>query len=228
MTVPFVLVADFIEKLTNPSYGTATNETYAARLATELDASPEFAGEFANRPLVPADVPMLSLGGWLWYLVWRRQRNDARPDNEFLDALFDVSAEPIVRFHVVQESVSTRPEAPADRPTSRQALDDRPVGHEEHTDDRREPPSSWLDERISRILNADQPLTDTIAEAQELALYLLQLGDRVSRAALASMLRESWPGRSGVVELVENVVGALGRDDPAQREWRRSLGLPNH
>jgi len=109
MTVPFALLADFIERLTDPRFGTATNEVYAVRLATVLDADPESAVEFANRALRPADLAELSLGAWLWYLAWRRQRSDQPPEVAFLDALYDSSAEPIVRFRVVQESASHPP-----------------------------------------------------------------------------------------------------------------------
>lgn len=208
MTVPLALLADFIEKLTEPRFGLATNETYAARLTTELDADPEFAAEFANYALRPADVPALSLGGWLWYLAWRRQRSYRPPDGGFLDALYDSSAEPIVRFQVVLESVR--------HPSVTAAL----------RDNSSKVPASWLTNRIGRLTDSHESEAGAaVAEAQELALYLIQLGDPVSRAALASLLRERWLGQGSLIELVGSVLGALGPEDPAQEEWRRDLGL---
>jgi hypothetical protein len=206
------LLADFIDRLAAPSYGVAVNDEYAFRFAVATEGDAEFARQLADLELGSADLPSLTIDGWLWYLAWRRDVSAKVPEPDFLTALYDVTAQPIVRLRVVQEVTW--------HPSTKRAFAEIPAGHAVTL---RELPAPWLGDQLLRATRPDRE-GEPAAEAIELANYLIQLGDEVSTRVLRALLSERWIGRRDLVTHVQTGLDALG-EDPARGEWLHEVGL---
>ena len=100
------MVADFLDRLSDPAFGQPENETYNLRLGLLLDNDERLSEQLANADLSPDDVPALSLAAWMWYLRWRALSGGRVPGDAFLTSLYDSTTEPIVRLRVVEAVVT--------------------------------------------------------------------------------------------------------------------------
>lgn len=214
------MISDFLGRLSDPAFGKEVNEAYNLRLGILLDSDESLAAQLANTGLDPEDISSLSFVSWLWYLRWREHRGGQLPNDAFLDALYDATAEPIIRIRVVDTVVTH-----LRRTIAAQGL--------EVPERRGLPglPHSWLRRRMQSIVGEgeEREADATRAEAAwELAAYLLQLGDDFSLVTLGALLFEQWSGRPFLVAQVEAVVNQPGLDPGAINRLRERLGLYPH
>src|SRR5579872_5450390 len=85
MSVLFSLAADFIDKVTNPSYGPLVNEEYSLKLG-QLVNDESFLGMFSNEIKRIENVDELTPHAWIWVLRWCRT-NRIKPSDAVLTAL---------------------------------------------------------------------------------------------------------------------------------------------
>jgi hypothetical protein len=235
------IAADFLERIADPAYGKESNEGYSLRFATLLDSDPNFARQLANVDVKAEDLTSLSLAGWLWYLRWRGPLSEQLPSSEFLDALYDATAEPIVRLRVVDAVVSH----PATRPSTTVAQEtaDRGQGLARL-------PDGWLRRRMESLVRRERGAHDddaanvdddaanvdddaanvdddaaNVNAAWELAVYLLELGDDVSVTALRALLDEPWRGNQVLTARVNQLLDRPGLNSAVVEQWRNQLGL---
>jgi hypothetical protein len=213
VTAELVLVADFIERLANPTYGRVLNEQYSQRFADAVGDDEEFVGRLADRTLRASDVPTFTTAAWLWFLAWRRPHSTAPPAADFLDALFE-DPDPLVRVRVIQEVTwhPTTVEAMAGVSAQDVPLSDLPV--------------PWLPTRLFGIVHNDREFA--VAEAQDIALSLVQLGDDVSLRTLGAFLRVQWRGQDAVAAIVDDALPPRPANeyevDAEYARWRGLLG----
>lgn len=214
------MVADFLDRLSDPAFGRPENETYNLRLGLLLDNDERLSEQLANADLSPDDVPALSLAAWMWYLRWRALSGGQVPGDAFLSSLYDSTTEPIVRLRVV-EAVVTHARGYRDA-----VIDDtrRPRGLSSL-------PDNWLRARIYSIfIGESEPEAgeaDATPEEQawELSAYLLQLGDDLSITTLGALLAEPWSGQRFLVARIREVLSRPGLDSESVQQLRRRLGL---
>lgn len=226
------LAEGFLDRMTNPQYGTEVNEEYSLRFHQVLAEDPEFAVSFASLPLDPEDIDSLPICAWPWYLQWRAERSEP-PSAEFLDALFEATDDPGVRLAVLQSALS-------DHSHSRQdgANDTRPYGNGQPAPDdsaatspearwsseleeREAIRSLWLSNRLTRLTG--EPIdSSTFPEVVDIATYLLQLGDT---ANLRAFLSRPWVGQEALRQTVEGQLAEANLDPETAARWRSQLGL---
>jgi hypothetical protein len=213
------MVADFLDRLSDPTFGRQENETYNLRLGILLDNDERLSEQLANADLSADDVPALSLAAWMWYLRWRALSGAEAPGNAFLASLYDSTTEPIVRLRVVEAVVT------------------HSRGYRDVIDDEQGPrelswlPDNWLRERIySIVIGESEPEVGEVGATQEeqaweLSAYLLQLGDDLSITTLAALLAERWSGQRFLVTRIREVLYRPGLDPEIVEQLRRRLGL---
>ena len=173
------LASEFFERAASPLHAPEVNDRYGERLQSLLREDDELAALLSRLELSPDDVPLLSLDVWLWYLRWRPEL----PDDDFLDALFQTTGEPVVHLRIVELVVrspnvserlaATSPDAPP------WPVDELPV--------------PWLRPRLQRALAGVQDDKDregAVAELRTIMRYLFQLGDPASFGVLRALVAD--------------------------------------
>lgn len=226
------LAEGFLDRMTNPQYGTEVNEEYSLRFHQALAEDPEFAVSFASLPLDPEDIDSLPICAWPWYLQWRAERSEP-PSTEFLDALFEATDDPGVRLAVLQSALSdgshsrqdgaddTRPYGNGQPPPDDSAATSPQTRWSSEPEEREVIRSLWLSNQLTR-LTGDPSDSSTLSEVVDVATYLLQLGDI---ANLRALLSRSWVGREDLGRAVEGQLGEANLDPETEARWRSQLGL---
>jgi hypothetical protein len=211
------MIADFLDRLSDPAFGRQTNEAYNLRLGILLDNDEGLSAQLANAELSPDDVPALSLSSWLWYLRWRTLRGGRVPGDAFLSTLYDVTDEPIVRLRIVETVVTNSRDVhgAADEVPERRGLSGLP--------------DNWLSHRMYTIVSERETESEEGAspeeQAWELSAYLLQLGDDFSLTALRALLAQRWSGRQYLIRQIQEILVRPGLEPEAVERLRRQLGL---
>lgn len=214
------MVADFLDRLSDPAFGRAENETYNLRLGLLLDNDARLSEQLANADLSPDDVPALSLAAWMWYLRWRALSGGRAPGDAFLTSLYDSTTEPIVRLRVVEAVV-----------THARGYRDVTIDYPRQPQGLSTLPDNWLRARLYSILigesepEADEAEATPQEQAWELSAYLLQLGDDLSITTLGALLAEPWSGRRFLATRILEVLSRPGLDAEIVQQLRRRLGL---
>lgn len=217
----------FLERMTNPLYGNEVNDQYTLRFNQLLAEDRQFASSFASMPLGPEDVDSLPVCAWPWYLQWRMERA-APPSADFLDALYESTEDPAVRLTVTQSALSERPAAPdagddatdgAEQAPERFGERDTALSRESAPRSRARPQiqSRWLRTRVNRLARDHDPAR--AGEADEFAVYLLQLGDPDSLTALRRLVDE----RPELRETLAGYLADAGLDPGDAASWDSGL-----
>jgi hypothetical protein len=215
------IVEGFLDRMTNPQYGTEVNEEYSLRFNLAIAGDAEFAATFAGLALDPEDTDSLPMCAWPWYLEWRAERAGP-PSAQFLDALFEATDDPGVRLAVLQSALTDEGGPPQDEagegasavsPALSEAGRLSP-GPEERDRIR----SRWLRTRRTRLAGAPGE-AGALADAAEIAGYLLQLGDVQNLRALLDRAPETLRAEVG------RQLTAANLDRETEARWRTDLGL---
>jgi hypothetical protein len=212
------LAADFLDQLSNPAQGVEDNEIHAARFQELISRDPEVRATLLGAELDAGDVDLLSTPAWLWYLTWRRSQGASVPAEAFVDALFESTADLVVRLKIV-EAVATDP-----------ALAPRGEGEKLARISLEAAPASWLRTRLIGIVRAagreDADGEIAYLQATEMAVLLLQVGNDTAYTYLRAVLAEPWRFQEDLREFVrEVVIAGAGRDENTVEQWRRDIGL---
>jgi hypothetical protein len=219
MNTLLAITADFFEHLTNPAFGRETNDDYDFKFHVLMHNDAEAAQQLATAPLGRDDVGSMSTAAWLWYLTWRESVTDERTSSDFLDALYDETANPILRLRIVEIGIRDM--------QSDQARDDTiAVAGLENM--RR----TWVRDRIRNVVGegdlgpqgADLQQT-RIEEAWELLSYLIEVGSDASLDAARVLLTERWPGTEALRQRALELVTQMQLIDEASLVLRARLGL---
>jgi hypothetical protein len=173
------LVADFLERVANPSHGPEVNDLYGSRLQWLLAEDDGLNEDLGRLELQRDDLPTLTMDAWLWYMRWRCERHPL-PSAEFLDALFEATDEPAVHVRIV-ELVVRHPHT-AERLGAFVEAPQPPI---------EELPVPWLRDRLLRSIgHAEHRHGHATGEPRAMVTYLLQLGDPVCLGVLRSFLAQ--------------------------------------
>jgi hypothetical protein len=213
----------FLERMTNPLYGNEVNDQYTLRFNQLLAEDRAFASSFASMSLDPEDVDSLPICAWPWYLQWRMEHAPP-PSADFLDALYESTEDPAVRFTVTQSALSDHPADPdagygANQAPERSGGQDTALSREFAPGRRRRPQiqSRWLRTRVNRLARDRDPAR--AGEAEEFAVYLLQLGDPDSLAALRGLIDD----RPELREALAGYLTDAGLDPGTAADWDSGL-----
>jgi len=205
------LAAEFLDGLTDPARSVEEHELHAARFAELLARDPQLGELLTGSDLGAADVDLLSTAAWLWYLTWLRSSGVGLPGPAFLDALFDSTGDHLVRLKIVEAAAT-----------------DATIGREDRGPGGRPPGDSqaWLTRRIRRLATAEDG-EQAFEEANDFALYLLQVGNDTAQEYLRDLLARDGPHRDSlrrsVIQILENAAAA--GDGSEMERWRDELGL---
>jgi hypothetical protein len=211
-------LAALIEQIASPTDNLGLSEVHSLRLGVLLRDS-EFENALANAKLGPDDVQSLSFDSWVWYLNWRSERAPS-PSSKFLDALFEASAEPIVRYSVVESVVrSAQRESPELVAGAVRSVDELQM--------------DWLRRQFAAIVSeevrSDAPNLGSRREreerALELASYLLDVGVEPAYTAIRALVNERWQGRQQLIGRLSERLGDYELGEEARLEWLQRLGL---
>jgi hypothetical protein len=216
MTSLLVLAQELFERATNPAYGVAANDEFAARLSAAI--GPEDIERFASEVARLDDPAAFTSYGWAWVLEFAAgHRVTLR--RELLTALCQRWDEPALKALVVEaalgdEVVAADQSQPGDQewldgvielaaplptPTD-DTLDDYPVN----------------DDHVRPGL-ADEPGADRTVDtssAEALVTALLVIGTDPAVAGAQRLLNRSWPGTEQLAEFVD---ARLRDPDPLAR-----------
>lgn len=222
------LASDFIERMSNPAFGTQVNESYGLRLAQLLAHDKEMASAMTGmNDLQDWDVSLLTTDGWLWLLGWMKSHG-TRPPDAFLHSLFDSTNYLPVRLRVVEAVTAT---------AGLERFRDR---HRESPPDIREFPESWLRTRMVRAVGPQElerrrerdgeprflgpeNVDLAVAESVELATLLLQVGNETALLTARSLLAHRWKGSERLRTHITQLFSGL--DEETRSKWYFELGL---
>lgn len=211
-------VSELIDEIADANLNLGASESSSLRLGLLLQDE-HFAAGLANADLNAEDVPTMSVSSWIWYLRWRSSRAPA-PSFTFLDALFDLSDNPVIRRGIVEsvlnslaqvDSVNELGQRPSNDWIWRQFMTAaQPASYQQ---------SAEFEDRRGRMAQ------DRNLRAFELASYLLEIGSDRSITEVRELLRSSWPMRDRLVGLAYEQVADLDTYDEARANWLRRLGI---
>jgi hypothetical protein len=215
MNALLAIAADFFEHLTDPSFGREANDSYSLKFHVLMDNDAEAAQQLATASLGRDDVDSMSAAAWLWYLNWRETVTDEQPSREFLDVLYDETADPDLRSRIVEVRTRGRQETQAEVGPGSEGTQ-----------------SSWIEDRIREITgeqdsgSQDVPLQQTrIEDAWALLSSLIDIDSSESLDAARRLLDWSWPGRGALRELAAGRIAQRRLTEREDRELRQRLGL---
>jgi hypothetical protein len=184
-----------------------------------ISRDPELRATLLGTGLHAGDTDLLSTPAWLWYLAWRRSQGASVPAEDFLEALFDSSADLVVRLKIVEAAATDPALAPSGESEPRSARIPLEAV-----------PASWLRTLLLRIVHSanreDGEGEIAYVEATEMAVLLLQVGNDTAYVYLRALLAEPWRFQNRLSEFVRGVVIAgAAEDQETVARWRRDLGL---
>lgn len=242
MNALLAIAESFLDRMTNPWFGSDVNEEYLMRFNQLLTEDPRFADQLANLVLEPEDIGSLPICAWPWYLQWRTERADP-PSQDFLDALFEATDDPAVHMAVVMSAISDSGPGQEEESEYRPEIDTRPadsdvdlpgIGYRRLAlpDDFETPgpsaaapiQSRWLRSRATR-LSFQSDSERSLSGAIEIAAQLLQISDAESVASLRDLLSIPWAGQRELRESVTRQLLDADLDLETMAQWRGQLGL---
>jgi hypothetical protein len=199
MTALLALAAELLGPMLEAVDDPEATELRSLRFAL-VARDPDLSTKLTDPELTALDLADVPLGVWAWWLDWRRSRSSRPPAAGFLNALFHASNDPLIRLRVVQSETWHPNWVRAYREGIRVAtgLDAVPGGF--LGDGLRRvagrPPEETRQDEIHRAVEQQYPALDPA----ELALHLLQLGDRWSLTVLDALLDTSFEGQGQLAE----------------------------
>jgi len=223
MSPLFYLASDFVDRMTNPSYGTRENEEYASKFAQLLRSEgaeyilQEEAGKIS-------DVNTLTPYGWIWLLNWARSARILL-DAKLLATLIEQWQSPIVMALIID--VATQADQ---QEISLRVRHIEQVGNE------------WLRDLLIKCVTiqknekGEDESTRGQSEsyqrgidinfAQNVFIALLQSGSILSLAAAGAFLRHQWSGQGRLLEFFQQRLALL--DEDTRVLWNEILNPPGY
>jgi hypothetical protein len=211
------ITADFFEHLTNPAFGRETNDGYDFKFHVLMRNDASTAQQLATAPLSRDDVGSMSAAAWLWYLEWRESTTAELPSGDFLDALYDEAANPVLRLRIVKLSVremqhgQTGADSVADTENMRLA---------------------WIQNRIRNFTGEDDSSRqgiglqrESVEDAWELLSYLIDIGTSESLGAARPLLAGRGQDAQALRERALELVTQMQLSDEENSRFRSQLGL---
>ncbi|MCP4007196.1 MAG: hypothetical protein GY725_23685 [bacterium] len=211
------LTRSLFETIGQPGASTSDSELALGELQSLTAADRSFSETLSTLELTAEDVPVLSTPAWVAHLGWRRGVGAARPSEEFLDALYDLSSDAVTRLHLLEQILLA---SPSDAETSAADLPARVDG--------------WLDRRIEVLVSVgdlgrehreDAGLDARVDASFQLAALLLQVATPGAMAGLRSLLQRDWLGTESLRRNVAALIDASLATESDRHEWYRRTGL---
>lgn len=221
MSPLFYLASDFIDRMTNPRYGTRENEEYTLKFAELLrdEGSDRILREEAGRI---SDVNTLTPYGWIWLLNWVRSAK-IRLDEDLLSGLIEQWHSPIVMALIIDVATQA-----SQQERSLRVLNIYQLGNE------------WLRALLTKCVTIPENEggegdssngksegyreAPDMSFAQNVLVALLQSGSIVSLNAAAAFLWHRWTGQGRLLEFFYQRLALL--DEETRVLWNENLDPP--
>lgn len=217
MNTLLAITADFFEHLTNPAFGREVNDSYDFKFHVLMRDDEGTAQQLATAPLSRDDVGSMSAAAWLWYLEWRGSVTDELPSGDFLDALYDEAANPVLRLRIIELGV---------RQMQRSQTETESAADPENVQ------RGWILDRIRNFAEEDGSSRQDaglqsapIEDAWELLSYLIDIGSGDSLDAARPLLAGRGQGVQVLRERALELVTQMQLSDEKNSEFRSHLGL---
>jgi hypothetical protein len=211
MSTMLTLAAEFLDRMTNPSYGPAINEDYSLRFAVLMSA------ENSDKSL-DEEIGLLenvnTLGPYVWLWIINRARSrDIILSEDLLLHLTGRWPDVFIQAPVID--LATRN---AEWSSPENVVSIKSFGH------------PWLSRLLQQCTGYRNDVADrsmfTLSRRAELSLIsLLQVGKGITLDAASTLLNHSWEGRSHLVEFFWYRWDQL--DEETQVIWQSRLHPPN-
>lgn len=222
MSSILALANDYIDRMTNPSFGLRVNEDYALRFA-DLLGSEGFQTQLEDEMRRLRDATALSSYGWLWLLGWAQAQQVALDDG-LLHQLYRQTSSVFVKAAVIRTAVTAagwqERVAPARDDEGRGRFLSRLIDEATRVEE------SWVEdsEDLDTPRNLDTP-GNGAASAEVLLIALLQADQPETIDAAAQLLHQEWFGRPALLSYFWDILEGL--DEDTGRAWRDRLDPPN-
>jgi hypothetical protein len=210
------LARDYIDRMSNPSYGFATNEDYSLRFAQLLGAE-EFEASLHKEISGLRDKEALTSNGWLWLIRWARSRQIEMQEDLLVELFEEWSSVP-ARCAIV-DLATYRSELQKPDLT----LGDFPLGN-------------FPDQFLNRIMQGatetrkgqrddrSRPEPERLtARVEDVLVVFLQVGSPLTLAAASALLRHRWQGHEQLTEYLRVLASTL--DAETRDVWSKQLGV---
>lgn len=211
------LARDYIDRMSNPSYGFATNEDYSLRFAQLLGVE-EFEASLNKEISGLRDKEALTSNGWLWLIRWSRSRQIEMQEDLLLELFEEWSSVParcaIVDLATYRSELQRKPDL---------MLGDFPVGNF---------PDRFLDRIMQGATDARNVQRDDrsrleperpTARAEDVLVVFLQVGSPLTLAAASALLRHRWQGHEQLTDYLRVLASTL--DAETRAVWSKQLGV---
>jgi hypothetical protein len=209
MSVLIKLASDFIEKMTNPSYGGVVNDDYALKFSVLLNEN-EFEGRFVEEIQSIDNINSLTSSGWVWILNWLQSKK--------IELKSEVKVELIKRWlNIILRSlvIESSPYA--------KGKESSVVNSSIYDFD------PWLRDVLTWSLQVETELKEgnkdevdvSIRNAESLLFALMQAGTPLSLAAAGALLNHEWYGQGALNNSFEDFCKRLDRETGIL--WRETL-----
>jgi hypothetical protein len=208
MSPLFYLASDFIERMSNPRYGTRENEEYALKFAAFLrnKGFEDILGVEAGRI---SDVNTLTPYGWLWLLGWARSEN-VHMNEKLLLELMEQWQSRFTMALIIEVATQQVQWAGSGISTDMYQFD-----------------NPWLLNLMIKCVstpgnNDREPEgTPDTNFAQSVLIALMQAGSAISLDAASALLNHEWEGQQRLLQYFEAQLSLL--DEETRQEWNTRL-----
>ena len=205
------LARDYIERMSNPVYGLATNEEYSLRFG-QLLRSEGFASQLRDDIRRLRDIDALTSYGWLWLLGWAKSRR-IELSEDLLFELYSKWSSVFVKAEIIE--TATMGATHAERSPMRRTLPQFP--------------NRFLARLLSSATtsrdDAAEDVAPTEGEAAALLVALLQVASPLALEAASALLHHEWVGHISLVNAYWNLVDTLDAD--TREEWLQRIDAPS-
>jgi hypothetical protein len=221
MSELLTLASDYIDRMSNPTFGAAVNEDYGTRFAALLQ-SKEFQRSFDESIRELSDRGTLSAYGWLWLLGYVKARQISLRE-DLLAELFLEWSSVFVRSEIID--VATQVADQLETSLTRPSLAEFPNGflRKVLTIVTREPEQPFMSDIELREQKAAPERSTALAESALVAL--IQVGRPITLSAAATLLHHRWKGRDQVVQFFWTLFDSL--DQETQSVWLQRIDPPS-
>ncbi len=198
------LMSEYFDRMTNPAYGSITNDEYAFRLA-ELTEGP--VGERLAVEVKEVDSSTaLTQYGWSWLLSWARQR-EVRPRDDVLFELVESATSIALKAQVIDlATFQSNTEEFRDVPDIGQF------------------PDPWLQRVLSGAVGGEGFSAPAVHQVYRLLMALILVDTELSIAAASALINHRWAGEAELVNAFWRRTDLL--DDDTRSQWISALRPP--
>lgn len=211
MSQVLALASDFIERMSNPTYGISVNEDYSLRFAALL-SSKGFDDLLRREIAQLRDPETLSPHSWLWLLSWARSKEISLDEKLLLHLTENLSS---IFMQVATIDLATRR---TDWMRRKSVASLQEFDH------------PWLSKLLRRCteIHGKQDTKHVHVDtrrSETVLIALMQVGSDITLDAASTLLNHPWIGQSVLLQFFWSLCNEL--DDETRDTWVSRLRPPN-